>query len=240
MLLPLLLSLVSVALGIAVGLGVGVRAVRPASLLAALAALLAVFVQLIPEAMHELGWIAIGVVALAFVLPLVVELGARRLQGQGRFGLEIAFAGLLVHQFADGLALGSLGLVDHDHSHDLSFVAIAAHTVALVALFVLIYRQRSGRWHALWRGVGMAIALVVGAAGVGLLPHAILGLVHPWIVALAAGVLLHVVVHPFVERWLHGPAHLAPVTEAGGAYPPAVKESSASEGPDARAVSQAR
>ena len=237
MLLPLLLSLASVALGIAVGLGVGVRALRPASLLAAVAALLAVVFQLIPEALHELGWIALAVVALAFVVPLVVELGARRLRGQGRFGLEIAFVGLLIHQIADGVALGSLGLVDHDHSHDVSYVAIAAHTVALVALFVLLFRQRSGRWHALWRGLGMALALVVGAAGVGLLPHATLELVHPWIVAIAAGVLLHVVAHPLLEPWLHG---TTPKADPTGARPSAVKESSAPEEPDARAASQAR
>lgn len=242
MLLPLLLVLASVALGIAVGLGVGTRAIRPTAIIAAVVAFLAVVGQLLPEAMHELGAVALLVAALAFCVPLVVELGARRLPGRGRLGIEIAYAGLLVHQFADGVALGSLGLVDHDHGHEVSYAAIAAHTVALAALFVLLYRQRSGRGHALARGVGMAVAVGIGAAGVGLLPHATLESAHPWIVAVAAGVLLHVVAHPFLDM-LGAHRHLGesqPLREAPPESATSVRESAGSEAAETRAASQVR
>lgn len=196
MLLPLLVAVFAVLLGAALGLSVGERALGPARLVAVLASLIAVFAQLIPEAVHDLGWWALIGVAVAAAVPLAADLLGR--SARASFSLEIAYGGMLVHQLADGVALGSLAAVDHDHGHEVSFLAIAAHTVALAALFVLLYRERQGRLHALLRGAGMALALIVGALVVSGLPSAWVELAHPWVVAVAAGVLLHVALHPLV------------------------------------------
>lgn len=197
-----MLSLLAVGLGLGLGLGVGARAVGPARAVAAVAAIAAIVLQLLPEALHDLGWVALVAFAVAASLPLALELGGRRFTSPTKtpwLSFEVAYAALVVHQLADGVAIGSLASVHHDHGHHVSYVAIAVHTVALVALFVLLARGRFGRVSGLLRGVGLAVALVVGAAAVGLLPVTWIQLAHPWVIAAAGGALLHVALHPLVE-----------------------------------------
>jgi len=165
---------------------------------------------------YELGWGALLVVLGAAAVPLIADIAGRR---RGGAGLEIAYAGILVHQLADGVALGSLATVDHDHGHEVSYLAIAAHTVALAALFVLLFRERAGRVAAFARGLGMAGALLVGATIVFFLPITWVELAHPWVVAIAGGVLLHVALHPLLallpaRRSAAGESTLGPGTSA--------------------------
>lgn len=210
---PLLVALGSVAVGTALGLGLGRRALGVARGIAAVVAVLAVALQLAPEAVTEVGWLALAVLAGGFVLPLLVELiGQRAMRGSEagpRLALELAYVGLLVHQLGDGLALGALGSGVHDHGHEVSVVALGVHAIAMSAVFVLAFRDALGARAALIRGLGMAGALSLGAAAVSVLPAGILIPAHPWVAAATAGLLLHVALHPLVHRLTHR-AHAPP------------------------------
>lgn len=197
MLIPLLTALGAVGVGLALGLATDARWLGPARIVAAIAAAAAVVFQLAPEAAHDLGWVALLLVAGAAAFPFFVDAVGRGLGG-GRPALGVAYAGVLLHQLADGLTLGSLASVHHDHGHEVSYVALAAHTVALAALFTLLVRERAGRGAALLAGSGLGGALLGGALTVGWLPIAWIEALHPWVVAVAAGVLLHVALHPLV------------------------------------------
>lgn len=205
---PLLVALGSVAVGTALGLGLGRRALGAARTVAAVVAVLAVVFQLAPEAVTEVGWLALVVLAGGFILPMVAELlGHQALRGTDagpRLALELAYGGLLVHQLGDGLALGALGSGVHDHGHEVSVVALGIHAVAMSAVFVLAFRDALGARAALLRGLGMALALTVGALAVSVVPAGILIPAHPWVAAATAGLLLHVALHPLVHRLTHG------------------------------------
>lgn len=200
--------------GTGIGLVLGERTLGVARIVAAVVALGAVALQLVPDAVSEVGWWALLAVVAGLAVPMVVELAGRRLatvqDGAGNASLELAYLGLLAHQFGDGVALGALGSDAHDHGHEVSMVALAVHAVALSAVFVLAFRHAKGRRSAAIRGGGMAFILATGAVLAGVLPAAWLVWVHPWVAAVTAGVLLHVALHPFTHR-LHSRA--APVAQ---------------------------
>jgi zinc transporter ZupT len=199
-LVPLLITLSSVAVGVAVGLCVRAAWARVVRVVAAGVAVVAVVGQLLPEAIQEAGWQVLALFAVAVVTPMVADSTAGKLARRGAgLGFEIAYGSLLIHQLADGLAIGALASVDHDHGHELSYAAIAVHTVALAALFVLLVRERSGWRQGLWRGCGMAAAVCAGVGLVTLVPTPWVEVAHPWVVAAAAGGLMHVAMHPIVE-----------------------------------------
>ena len=189
--------------GTAVGLGLGARALSAARVLGALVALAAVGLQLAPEAVAEVGLWALAALAGAFVVPLVIEWVGQRVLASGNMGgdwaLELAYVGLLAHQFGDGVALGALGGGHAEHGHGVSLLALGVHAIAMSAVFVLAFRDARGTLHALLRGVGMAAAICAGALGVGLVPTALVEASHPWVAAVTAGLLLHVAVHPLVH-----------------------------------------
>ncbi len=204
------MALGAVALGTALGLSIGRRALGVSRVVAAVIAVLAVALQLVPEAVGEVGWGALAVTALGLGLPVLVGLGAHRVfraGGAEHLPLELAYGGLLLHQLGDGLALGALGSPVHDHGHEVSLLAIGLHAVALSAVFVLAFRDARGRAHALLRAVGMSAVLAVGALVAGLVPGALLAMAHPWVAALTAGLLLHVALHPFLHLLGIQPAH---------------------------------
>lgn len=175
-----------------------------ARILAAVIALGAVVLQLVPDAVSEVGWWALIAVGLGLLVPLTVEwVGRQAVDGRdhdGRAALELAYVGLLVHQFGDGLALGALGSGVHDHGHEVSLVALGLHAVALSSVFVLAFRQALGLRHALARAAGMALALASGAALAGVVPGSWLHVAHPWVAAATAGLLLHVAMHPLLHH----------------------------------------
>lgn len=203
LLVPLLVAVGAVGVGTAVGLGLGARALSAARVLGALVALAAVGLQLAPEAVAEAGLWALAVVAAAFLVPLGVEwIGQRVLASPtvaSGAGLELAYVGLLAHQFGDGVAMGSLGGGHLGHGHGVSLLALGVHAVAMSAVFVLAFRDARGTMHGLLRGVGMAVAIGAGALGVGLVPAGIVVAAHPWVAAATAGLLLHVALHPVVN-----------------------------------------
>ena len=128
-------------------------------------ALAVVGAQLLPDALAEIGLWGLLVFALAMVAPTLLEKGAARLgeeRGKG-WGLELGYAALIVHKLADGVGLGTYASGEHaDHLHLEVFVAIAAHTVPVVALVAMAYYRAGGVRAVILRSVGLAVATVAG------------------------------------------------------------------------------
>jgi hypothetical protein len=74
-------------------------------------------------------------------------------------------------------------------------VAIAIHTVPVVAILVLGFRQRSGLLASVVRAAGLALAAAAGVLLTELVPRALVHQAEPWITAIVGGLLLHVVAH---------------------------------------------
>jgi hypothetical protein len=203
LIVPLLVALGAVALGTAIGLGLGARALSAARVLAALVAVAAVGLQLAPEAIAEVGLWALAALAGGLAVPLMIEWAGQRLLASVELGaslaLELAYAGLLLHQIGDGVALGTLASGHVDHGHAVSILALGGHAIAMSAVFVLAFRDARGRVNAALRGLGMALAIGGGALGVGLLPAELVVSAHPWVAAVTSGLLLHVALHPVVH-----------------------------------------
>lgn len=180
--------------------------------------LLAVFVQLLPEAASDLGLLALLPFAVAVTLTGSVEwLMFRRTAGHdehahahahavdARANLELGLFALGLHQLVEGVALGALASEPGAAtlSNGGALFALAAHTIPVVAVFVLAARQVLGLGGALARS-----ALLFGAStgGVALSSSAlVLGWVsrsEGWVHAAVAGLLLHAILH--VGTDLHG------------------------------------
>ena len=123
---------------------------------ASAAVVAAVVVQLLPEAVAAIGGAAlIGFVA-AIAAPALAGPSLKRLRRKpgidaGTLGADIAFYGFVVHQWAEGMALGTVTSPEHGHDHLDLVNRIAAHTVPMTAVFVasaLASRGRSSAWSA--------------------------------------------------------------------------------------------
>ncbi len=196
----------SVALGTALGLyrGARNRTFAPIHTFALVAALAVVLAQMLPAALSVLGLQALAVFGLAMLAPGLLEKLADRGKKPGRpsiVGLELGYWGLLAHRVADGLALGSLSSSVHagHHHHDV-FFAISVHSVPVVALLVLTYQSRRNTAVALFHAIGLAAATIAGALATRFVESSFVEHAEPWIAAVAAGLLLHVVGHGFKER----------------------------------------
>lgn len=213
MLVPVAVAITSVAAGALLALlpGTAVRALGPVRTFALTASVTAVIVHLLPEALEAVGGFALVVFVGALLLPhLLHSVGewmrrraAAGAPGRPTLALEIAYAGLLVHQFADGIGLGTYGDAAHTahgahahhHVHADVLVAIAAHTVPVVAAVVLGMQAAYGRRSALTRAGVLALATCLGVVVTGLVPNESMARASGWIAAAAAGLLLHVVTH---------------------------------------------
>jgi len=219
--LALSVSVGSVAAGTAVVL-LGARshrALEPVRTFALVAAGVVVLTQLLPAAMAQVGLWALGVFGVALVAPAGFERVARwRTARRGPtaqpaldpswIAVELGFVGLLCHKLADGMALGLFGGLGPNGGIDVGvLVAIVAHTVPITGVLVLAYADRYGSRHAVARAAGLAIATCIGVLIVGATPARIMGLWEPWILAVASGLLLHVIGHDWraeVPRDLRG------------------------------------
>src|SRR5690242_11669697 len=110
MLLPLFIAFASVALGTALALVPrrGARIVGPIRFLALVAALAVIGTHLLPEALHELGPIALVAFAAGMAFPWVMDLAgafAGRISASAPSTpittLEVSYVGLVVHRFGD-------------------------------------------------------------------------------------------------------------------------------------------
>jgi hypothetical protein len=193
----------AVGLGLLLGLGSagGSALVGPLRTFAFTAALGVAVTHLLPEALGELGAPGLLLFAAASVAPawgvLVRRLaGAPTSHAHDHAVLGAGYAGLLVHHVGDGLGLGAYsGLPGGPLAHADVLVALAVHTVPLVAVVTLAFRSQRGVRAAVERALGLAAASVGGVLLSGSVPERFTQSLSAWIAAGVAGLLLHVVTH---------------------------------------------
>ncbi len=164
----------------------------------------AVALQMLPEALTEMGGTALLVFGGAVVLPGLLSPILRRFRGtettSHALSADLGFLGFLAHQVAEGVALGSFSTEAHaNHGHEGLVLAVAAHTVPLTALLIAEALTHRTRRVAMGRAVALVIATGLGFALADLLhdvlPHAL----HSWLTAGVAGVLIHILFHDHGE-----------------------------------------
>lgn len=196
MVLALAIVGVAIALGAALGLFGGRETflLQPVYAFGVVAALSVVAGHLMPEAAEHLGVMALGVFVIGLLVPTAIEAGARRLTA--RLGdsapVNIGVSALVLHQLGDGAALGSV--IGTDEALDVA-IAIGAHTIPLVTLMVALAAQELGAVKALIRAALLASATFAGVVATRLVPNADFETAEPYVSALVAGVLLHVILH---------------------------------------------
>jgi len=175
---------------------------------ATLAAVAVVVTHLLPEALRELGPLSILLFLAGWFAPALAHfIGQRSTSGRAQHAvLEAGYWGLVVHHVADGIGLGAYTRLPADQGSHLDvIVALAAHTVPLIAVVSLAYRITFGARSAVLRSLGLAAASVVGIGLSSLAAAATIERFAPVIAAVAAGLLLHVVTHDLTEDPAHGP-----------------------------------
>jgi hypothetical protein len=197
-------AVVAVALGLVLGLVPAGRArvAGPLRTFALSAALTVVLAHLLPEAFSELGILALFLFAATSVLPAWLGLGralsGSRGHGEGHShgGLFAGYVGLLVHHVGDGLGLGAYAsLPGGALRHADVMLALAVHTVPLVAVVAFAFQRTGGSRRALHAAAGLAGASVLGVVFSGIVPSALVERFSAWVAALVAGLLVHVVTH---------------------------------------------
>jgi hypothetical protein len=160
-----------------------------------------VLTQLLPEAIAELGLVAVAAFAAALLAPAAIARTFVRISPGATITaagicVEVGFLGLLAHQLAEGLAIGTTSGPAHaGHEHSGLVLAVAAHTIPLTALLVSATRDARGGSPALRRAVALLLAtgagFGLGAASGEVLPAS----VHAAGSAVIAGLLGHVLLH---------------------------------------------
>lgn len=219
MLLAILAAVLPVAAGVTFALaGLDRRALAAVRIFAFAAALAVVLVELLPDAVAACGAPALLVFGIAFALPLVLDRLAHRLSHRAVGGgherhaiaVELAFAGLVLHQAVEGVQVGAAWQMEGGGAFVL---AVAAHTVPLVAAAVLGYAAHDGPRPAFRRALVLAAVTGAATAAGWLATAAWLGPIEPWLRAVLAGLLLHLLGHDLAPapprgwlRWLDGAA----------------------------------
>ncbi len=197
MLAALLVPLVAVTIGTSLARLGGAKPgiLLPIRAFALAAVVTAVSLHLLPEALDGAGMIVLAAFAAGLWLPMLLarRRGARDRLLHRRLASELGFLAVLVHQVGDGLALGALGTGMHSgHAHWDVLLGIAAHTVPLAAVVTLPFAGSARQ--LVWRA-----GLLIAASGLGVLGADGLGALHedvlPWLSAVVAGTLLHLLAH---------------------------------------------
>lgn len=202
----LAIAVFSVAFGALLGLwdALGKRVLGAIQTFGFAAAIGLVLLQLLPEAFVRLGWVALVLFLVASRVPAWLETFAHRAlhAGSGRaVGLDLAYAGFAIHQIADGVSMGTFtGGTHAHHDHGDYFLATAGHTIPLTALLVGMIAASRGKRAALWRAIGLAIAVALGIALPSLVDTRVLAHADAWIGAIAAGLLFHAVGHAHADE----------------------------------------
>ncbi|MEJ2384342.1 MAG: hypothetical protein P8Y54_08070 [Xanthomonadales bacterium] len=164
-----------------------------------------VVVLLIPEIVEPLGWAALGLVLLGYLLPGVLErLVKQAAETLHLMSLYVALAGLLLHAMLDGAGLAGSHL---HHSSGLG-AAIILHRFGMGMMLWMIIQPVFGARVAWATLFGMAAVTVLGYEFSGrLLPLAgdrvIVG-----VQAVIIGTIIHGLVHrEHVHRHGHGGSH---------------------------------
>lgn len=197
----LLCTVGSVAIGAALPWMPGMKrgALGPLRTFALAAALTVVTTHLLPEAAEAMGASALLFFGIGLVLPGLVErvgvwFGRTASSVDDRSAhwasAHLGYVGLMIHQLTEGAALGAY----RSGSAGEVALALAAHTIPLTALVMMGFSRSIGTTGALLRAMGLAAAsaggILIGGAAT---PHAHEGA--PWMTAIAAGLVLHLVGH---------------------------------------------
>ncbi|MET0793895.1 MAG: hypothetical protein ABW061_20415 [Polyangiaceae bacterium] len=169
---------------------------------ATLAAVAVVVTHLLPEALRELGPLSLLLFLAGWFAPALAHfIGQRSTSGRAQYAvLEAGYWGLVVHHVADGIGLGAYTRLPADQGSHLDvIVALAAHTVPLIAVVALAYRVTFGARSAVLRSLGLAVASVIGIGLSSLIAPQTMDRFAPVIAAVAAGLLLHVVTHDLTD-----------------------------------------
>ncbi|MFI5308209.1 MAG: permease [Polyangiales bacterium] len=205
-------ALLAIALGTALGLipGSSPRSASPFRTFAMVTAVAVVLGQLLPEALGEVGIAALAAFGLGFAAPRVAERLAARFSRPAcshddamctDLGLELGYVGLILHHVGDGIGLGLFtGPLHAGHDHYDVVAALAAHTVPLAALMALAFKTHRGPLSAALRAVGIALSMLVGLLLARTLSPENLARFEPWLTAVVAGLLLHIVAHGWPEE----------------------------------------
>lgn len=153
-----------------------------------------VFIHIVPETYHLAGWPAFAALALGLLGPGLVEHRLGRIARQAHaVALLLALAGIGLHAFTDGLALGQGGHA-HGGEHMLP-MAVVLHRLPVGLMVWFLIRPVYGLPLALATlvliGVATVLGFSLGEAAIGGMANDGRGLFQ----ALVAGTLLHVVVH---------------------------------------------
>ena len=202
------IAIVSPLLAIAAGTllallgGANPRALLPIRSFALIAVLLSIVTHILPEAVAAGGGWALLVFAVGLVAPTMIGRVWPRTAGRSPrnehslLATELGFIGMLLHQVGDGLALGIFTGPSHaGHHHWDVVIGIAAHTVPLAAVLTLSFAARGGVAKAIARAAALAAATLVGVALSSSGSTAWMEAIGPWINALIAGLLVHVLTH---------------------------------------------
>ena len=150
------------------------------------AALAVVAGMLLPAAFERLGALAWWIAGVGFAGPFAIERLTKR------SGEQLAFAGLLAHQVADGIQIALAAALG-----PLVTLALGAHGAPLVGAAVLATAGRAGVRRATVEGVALLLATCAGVAIGVLVPGAAVDRFEPQLQALISGLLMHVVWHAF-------------------------------------------
>ena len=200
------LALATAALSVLAGLAAAIAAstrlwvLAPVRAFAVVAVAAAIAVHILPEAIDGAGWWVLLPFALGFVAPPLIGGLSRQAAGQHRrLAAELSFAGVMVHQIADGVALGLGGGTDAEHVHWDLVIGIGAHTVPVVAVIALAFTELGGRRAALVRTAALLAATVAGIA-LTRVDTSFMLRAGPWLNAVVGGLLFHVLLHDADDR----------------------------------------
>ena len=157
----LLISLITLFAGPLIFLWIsrGGRVARAIDRLIVLALILLVVLLLLPGIIQALGWIAIALVALGYLLPTVLELIVRHAAARLHLAsLTVALLGLLLHEMLDGAGLAGSQLAANDGLA----AAIILHRFGIGMVVWLIMQPAFGRRAAWLMLSAMATATVAG------------------------------------------------------------------------------
>jgi len=216
MLFPLVVGVVAVLLGglLALGPKAGAKIVGPIRVLSVAAAVGVIALHLIPEAYESIGvltvpgflggllvpkggeWLALTIAKGRMPHGTVDADGGTRSHSHSTAALDIGYVGLVIHRFGDGLSMGAYSRVPSAMSARAPLMlAFAAHIVPVTTVMVLAAHATKGRRAAGFYAAGLAISIAAGVVTASAALEPLSQGVEPWISAVVAGLLLHVVVH---------------------------------------------
>lgn len=155
-----------------------------------------ILLHVIPQSVKLGGWIVVVGAVIGFLAPSVIERRLHIYAAQAHTAaLLLASAGLVIHAFADGLALAETVGAASVREHSMLPAAVVLHRLPVGATLWLLLRPQYGQSLALTALASLAAATVVGyelgEAAVADVGDRNWGIFQ----ALVAGSLMHVLVH---------------------------------------------